>query len=295
MDPGRRGATSSAPSTLLLDATRSAAIATGILNIWMQDPEEVARESQRALGDHPERFVLGLGASHAALVEQFTPKPLPPACRPCRRTSASSTRRTPPVPAAPGLLAALGPQHARPLRRPRRRRAPVPRDRRAHAQRARDPRPDAVLAPELPVVLDRDSRAGAGARPRARRRVPGRCRTTRATCAAGVRRRRPARAAGSDRLVDAIVAVRRRGRDRRARRPSTSPPAPTTSASRSSGRWTSPCSARRGGAWRRPSSRSSLAVATPRSVLRGARRAGSGRRPPPRARRARPGAPRTPA
>jgi probable F420-dependent oxidoreductase len=52
----------------LLGATRTTTIATGILNIWMHDPAEVAAHQH-------ERFLLGLGVSHAALIKQYD-KPL---------------------------------------------------------------------------------------------------------------------------------------------------------------------------------------------------------------------------
>jgi probable F420-dependent oxidoreductase len=52
----------------LLGATTRATIATGILNIWMHEPAEVAARQH-------ERFLLGLGVSHAALIKQYD-KPL---------------------------------------------------------------------------------------------------------------------------------------------------------------------------------------------------------------------------
>ena len=56
----------------LLAATRSIPLLTGILNIWMHDAAEVAARSA-ALG---ERFTLGLGASHEALIGERYAKPL---------------------------------------------------------------------------------------------------------------------------------------------------------------------------------------------------------------------------
>src|SRR6185437_825432 len=54
---------------VLLDATSRVTIATGILNIWVQDAGEVARETARRADGG--RFALGLGASHAALIERY--------------------------------------------------------------------------------------------------------------------------------------------------------------------------------------------------------------------------------
>ncbi len=53
----------------LLDATSAVTIATGILNIWMHDPAAVA-SGAAALGP---RFLLGLGASHSAVVDAQEP------------------------------------------------------------------------------------------------------------------------------------------------------------------------------------------------------------------------------
>jgi probable F420-dependent oxidoreductase len=54
----------------LLDATRDATIATGILSIWMQDPQTTARQQLELRGRHPGRFLLGLGTSHPELVKE---------------------------------------------------------------------------------------------------------------------------------------------------------------------------------------------------------------------------------
>ena len=61
---------------LLLKATKRATVATGILNIWMHDAKSVG-EWWRALPDsHRERFLLGLGVSHGAIIGQAYAKPL---------------------------------------------------------------------------------------------------------------------------------------------------------------------------------------------------------------------------
>jgi alkanesulfonate monooxygenase SsuD/methylene tetrahydromethanopterin reductase-like flavin-dependent oxidoreductase (luciferase family) len=53
----------------LLAATRRIPVATGILNIWMHDPAEVARGHADIVTRFGSRFLLGLGSSHAPLVE----------------------------------------------------------------------------------------------------------------------------------------------------------------------------------------------------------------------------------
>ena len=184
---------------VLLDATRSVAIATGILNIWMQDPEEVARESNARWESG--RFVLGLGASHAALVEQYA--------RPysaMREYLDALDAATPPVPDGARLLAALGP-----------RMVALSGDRAAgahpylvtteHTRSAREILgPDAVLAPELGVVLDGDVARG---RERAREHVADYLELP--NYANSMLRmgftEDDLRDGGSDRLVDGVVAV----------------------------------------------------------------------------------------
>jgi probable F420-dependent oxidoreductase len=54
---------------LLLGATRQMAIGTGIANIWARDPVAMAA-AQRTLAEaYPGRFVLGMGVSHAPIVD----------------------------------------------------------------------------------------------------------------------------------------------------------------------------------------------------------------------------------
>jgi probable F420-dependent oxidoreductase len=53
----------------LLDGTKRIGLAPGIVSIWHSSPAEAAAFTAAAERDHPGRFLLGLGASHAALVE----------------------------------------------------------------------------------------------------------------------------------------------------------------------------------------------------------------------------------
>lgn len=55
----------------VLSATERLVVATGITNIWAWEPKELATESARLSAAFPGRFVLGLGVSHAPLVEQL--------------------------------------------------------------------------------------------------------------------------------------------------------------------------------------------------------------------------------
>jgi probable F420-dependent oxidoreductase len=56
----------------LLGASSKIVVASGILNIWMHEPDEVVTAYNRFASNFPERFLLGLGVSHASLVEPAT-------------------------------------------------------------------------------------------------------------------------------------------------------------------------------------------------------------------------------
>ncbi len=57
----------------LLRSTSRMVVATGILNVWMQDPTEVARRRASWSNDWQRRFLLGLGVSHAPLIDHGHP------------------------------------------------------------------------------------------------------------------------------------------------------------------------------------------------------------------------------
>ncbi len=57
----------------LLSATKSVTIATGILNLWMHDPADVAAAHARLSATHGRRFLLGIGVSHAPLIDSKSP------------------------------------------------------------------------------------------------------------------------------------------------------------------------------------------------------------------------------
>ncbi|GAA4516367.1 MULTISPECIES: TIGR03620 family F420-dependent LLM class oxidoreductase [Nonomuraea] len=56
-------------ASTLLKATRSLIVGTGIAVIWGRHPRVIRSQSRALLDAHPGRFVLGLGTSHARLVE----------------------------------------------------------------------------------------------------------------------------------------------------------------------------------------------------------------------------------
>ena len=53
----------------LLEATKAATIATGILNLWMHSAGETAEAHARLTAGHGDRFLVGIGVSHAALID----------------------------------------------------------------------------------------------------------------------------------------------------------------------------------------------------------------------------------
>ena len=138
----------------LLRAAPRIVAATGILNIWLHDPADVAARRASWSADWQRRFLCGLGVSHAALIDHE---------RPGRYTKPYSRmveyldgldHAASPLPAEARVLAALGP---RMLALARNRAAgahpyfvPV-----EHIVRARETLGvDSLIAVELAVVLD---------------------------------------------------------------------------------------------------------------------------------------------
>ncbi|MFF4306284.1 LLM class F420-dependent oxidoreductase [Streptomyces sp. NPDC001601] len=133
----------------LLDATDRLVVATGIVNIWSNPADRVARAYRRIAGRHPDRFLLGVGAGHPEATKEFV--------RPYEALNAYlDVLDAGGVPVARRALAALGPRVLR-----------LAGDRTAaahpylvtpeHTRRAREllgvgP----LLAPEQKVVLETD-------------------------------------------------------------------------------------------------------------------------------------------
>lgn len=136
----------------LLEATTRVKVASGIVSIWATDPAEIALAVDELDRRHPGRFVLGLGASHSAIVENYRR----PYSHMVGYLDALDAQR-PPVAADRRMLAALGP---RMLRLAAERSAgahpyfvPV-----EHTVRAREVLgAGALLAPEVTVVLEHDA------------------------------------------------------------------------------------------------------------------------------------------
>jgi probable F420-dependent oxidoreductase len=91
----------------LLRATGTVTVATGILSVWVADPEVVAAERAQLSDAYDGRFLLGLGVSHAPLVGSDRYK------RPLEKMRTfldSLDVAAPPVTAEERALAALGPK-----------------------------------------------------------------------------------------------------------------------------------------------------------------------------------------
>jgi len=136
----------------LLAATTRVKVDSGIVSTWSTTPEEIALSIADLDLGHPGRFVLGLGASHAPIVENYAR----PYSHMVEYLDGLDAAR-PSVAAERRVLAALGP---RMLRLAAERAAgahpyfvPV-----EHTVRAREILgADALLAPEVSVVLEKDA------------------------------------------------------------------------------------------------------------------------------------------
>ncbi len=94
----------------LLKATTTATVATGILNLWMHEPGETAAQHARLTSVHGRRFLVGIGVSHARLIDSAEAgryrKPLARTREFLDGLDAAPT----PLPLGDRVLAALGPK-----------------------------------------------------------------------------------------------------------------------------------------------------------------------------------------
>ena len=154
--PGGAGGDVFGDCRALLEATARVAVATGILNIWMHEPDEVATGHAALTAAYPGRFLLGLGVSHSALVDREETGRYR---QPIAVTTAyldALDETTPPVPVEERALAALGPRMLE-LARDRTRGAHPYLANPDHTRFAREALGDGpLLMPEQPVVLETD-------------------------------------------------------------------------------------------------------------------------------------------
>ncbi|QQN78563.1 LLM class F420-dependent oxidoreductase [Streptomyces sp. XC 2026] len=135
----------------LLEATSRIVVATGILSIWNDEPADVAQAFSRVNAAFDDRLLLGLGVSHAILTERYE-KPYAS----MRDFLTALDEATTPVPRDHRVLAALGPRMLELARTESAGAHPylVTAEHTAQAREALGP--DALLAPDLKVVLDDD-------------------------------------------------------------------------------------------------------------------------------------------
>lgn len=145
------GSPSPEDAAAVVDATSKATVATGILSIWDHTAQDVAARiaaiDEKARG----RFVLGLGVSHGPMVPQYA-KPYS-----AMVAYLDALDAAPSVDSGHRVLAALGPKMLK-LAADRALGAHPYLVTAEHTAEAREALgPDALLAPELSVVLDTDA------------------------------------------------------------------------------------------------------------------------------------------
>jgi len=88
----------------VLAGTSSLYVGTGIASVWHWEPADLARRADQLAAAHGDRFILGLGNSHAPLVESLGQSYLKPYSKTVQFLDALPPTR------APLVLAALGPK-----------------------------------------------------------------------------------------------------------------------------------------------------------------------------------------
>jgi len=182
-----------------LEATTTMTVATGILNVWAHDPAAVAAAHAETTRAYPGRFLLGVGIGHPEATAEYA-SPLA-----TMRAFFDGLDSAPtPVPRAERAMAALGPRMLE-LAATRAAGAHTYFITPQHTAAARTALgPDALLAPEVAVVVEPDTET-------ARRIARGYARTYLglSNYTANLRRYGYTDAdvsdGGSDRLIDAVI------------------------------------------------------------------------------------------
>lgn len=145
-----------------LSATKRLDVASGILSIWHADPVDTAHKLSELEHEHPGRFLLGLGTSHALIVDaQAQQSYAKPYSRMVEYLDALDAAREP-IPSGRRVLAALGPRMLT-LAAARSAGAHpyfVPAEHTALAREILGTEP--LLAPEVAVVLEKDETTARG-------------------------------------------------------------------------------------------------------------------------------------
>jgi probable F420-dependent oxidoreductase len=156
--PGMNSVEDLAAVEPMLAATDRLVLGTGIASVWTWTPSELAREANRLAAEYHGRFILGLGVSHAPLVESTGQAYVKPYSK-----MVQFLDELPEV-TAPVVLAALAPKMLE-LSRDRTLGAHpyfTPPEHTAYARRVLGPQP--LLIPELAAALAPGAEGAAAAR-----------------------------------------------------------------------------------------------------------------------------------
>jgi len=154
------------PLANLLGATKNAVIATGILNLWMHEPEESAAKHAELAAAHGHRFMCGIGISHQPFIDIVKEagtykKPVATMAAYLDGLDAAPT----PMPTGERMLAALGPKMLELARERTAGTHPYLVTPELTAQAREGIGADRIVASEVGVVLETDpSKARAAAR-----------------------------------------------------------------------------------------------------------------------------------
>jgi len=135
----------------LLEATKRIVVATGVVNVWRYEPEQLAMEYAELIADHPKRVLVGIGIGHPEATSTYE-QPLTM----MRAFLDGLDNADPTLPSDARCLAALGPRMVE-LSAERSLGAHTYFVPAAHTRLARERLgDDALLAPEVACVLDPD-------------------------------------------------------------------------------------------------------------------------------------------
>jgi probable F420-dependent oxidoreductase len=182
-----------------LELTETISVATGILNIWQHEPAAVAADHAELTQAFPGRFLLGIGVGHPEATSEYT-KPLTAMRRFFDGLDAAPQQ----VPREERIAAALGPKMLD-LAAERSLGAHPYFTTPEHTRLARERiGPDAVLAPELAVVVETDPEVA-----REQARAYAKTYLAASNYVANLQRLgfsdRDIADGGSDRLIDAVI------------------------------------------------------------------------------------------
>jgi probable F420-dependent oxidoreductase len=193
------GSPSVAEARPFLEATGTMTVATGILNVWQHEPADVAADHAVVRRDFGDRFLLGIGIGHPEATSEYT-RPLT-----TMRAFLDGLDAAPaPVPGEERIVAALGPKMLR-LGAERSLGVHPYFTTVEHTRYAREQvGPDALVAPEVAVVVEPDPETGRRLAREYAVYYLGRSNYTRNLERFGFTERDFADG-GSDRLIDALI------------------------------------------------------------------------------------------